>query len=80
MILITSSPCNIHLYMISIFKLPKGPSKRMNFFMKRMFWQEEENVKKYLLKWEDVCRPKETEGLGVIDLDIRNICLLCKLI
>lgn len=35
--------------------------------------------KKYhLVKWEEVCRPKEMGGLGVIDLDIMNVCLLCK--
>ena len=60
LILITSSLSNIPLYMISLFELPKGPSKKMNFFMKRMLWQEEGGAKKYhLVKWEDVCRPKE---------------------
>ena len=79
LILITSSLSNIPLYMISLFELPKGPRKKMNFFMKRMLWQEEEGVKKYhLVKWEDVCRPKEMGGLGILDLDIMNICLLCK--
>lgn len=65
--------------MISLFELPKGPSKKMNFYMKRMLWQEEEDVKKHhLVKWEDVCRPKEMGGLGILVLDIMNLCLLCK--
>ena len=37
LILITSSLCNIPLYMISLFELPKGPSKKMNFYMKRCY-------------------------------------------
>lgn len=46
LILISFNLSNVPLYMISLFELPKGPSKRMNFYMRRMLWQEEENVKK----------------------------------
>ena len=44
-----------------------------------MLWQEKQGVKKYhLVRWSDVCQPKDLGGLGVTNLEIKNISLLCK--
>lgn len=78
LILLVSCFSNDPLYMMSLVSLPKCPCKRMDFFRKRLLWQEK-GVKKYhLVKWEEVCPPKELGGLGVVDLKIMNICLLTK--
>ena len=79
LILLTSCLSNVPFYMTSFFPLPKGTCKRMDFFRKRLFWQEVEGKKKYhLVNWQQVCQPKDQGGLGVLDLNIMNICLLCK--
>ena len=65
--------------MLSFFPLPKSTCKRFDFFRKRLLWHEQEGKKKYhLVNWQEICRPKEQGGLGVLDLKIMNICLLCK--
>jgi hypothetical protein len=36
-------------------------------------------VKKYhLVRWPDVCQPKDQGGLGISNLEYRNTSLLCK--
>ena len=44
-----------------------------------MLWQEKINVKKYhLANWKVACQPKDQGGLGVTDLHLKNVSLLCK--
>ena len=51
----------------------------MDFFRKRLVWQEEKDKKKYhLVQWDTICQPKEQGCLGVIDLFTMNVCLLCE--
>jgi hypothetical protein len=43
------------------------------------FWQGDNHKKKYrLAKWSIICRPKDQGGLGILDLEIQNKCLLSK--
>ena len=68
LILLRSCVTNVPFYMLSFFPLPKRTCKNFDFFRKRMFWHEEEGKKKYhLVKWQDVCKPKDFGGLGVLD-------------
>ena len=65
--------------MISMLELPKGVCKKVEFYMKRLFWKEGMDTKKYhLVSWKKVCQPKELGGLGVVDLKVMNMCLLSK--
>ena len=65
--------------MLSFFRVPKGDLKRMDFFRARVLWREKDGVKKYhLVKWSDVCRPRDHGGLGVTNLNLRKNSLLCK--
>jgi hypothetical protein len=44
-----------------------------------LLWQEEQGTRTYhLVNWETVCTPKDLGGLGVLNLDVMNISLLCK--
>ena len=79
--LIRTETClsNIISHLLNFFRLPKGVGKRINFFRARVLWQEREGVRKYhLVNWLDVCQPRDQGGLGVTNLDIKNISLLCK--
>jgi hypothetical protein len=38
-----------------------------------------DSSKKYMLaKWGIICRPKDEDGLGVLNLELQNKCLLSK--
>ena len=64
---------------LSLFEVLKGTLKKFDFYRKRLLWQEEEENKKYLLvSWEKICRHVDQEGLGVMDLEVMNKCLLSK--
>jgi hypothetical protein len=79
LVLINSVLSNMVLYMLSFFLLPKGVLSRLDFFRSRFFWQGDSEKKKYrLAKWSVVCRPKDQGGLGIQDLEVKNIALLGK--
>lgn len=72
MTLINSSRTNVPLYMISLFRLPKGVKERIDFF-RRFIWQEGQEIRKYhWVQWQEICSPKDQGGLGVLDLEIMN--------
>jgi hypothetical protein len=79
LILIETALSNVPTYMLSMFRIPKGVLKRCDFYRSRMLWQEKQGVKKYhLVRWPDVCQPKDQGGLGISNLEYRNTSLLCK--
>ena len=79
LILINSVLSNMVLYMLSFFHLPKGVLQRLDYFRSRFFWQCDNESKKYrLARWSVLCRPKSQGGLGIQDLEIKNIALLSK--
>jgi hypothetical protein len=67
------------MFMMSFFRIPKGVLHRLNYFRSRFYWQCDEHKKKYrLAKWSILCKPKSLGGLGIVDLDTHNKCLLSK--
>lgn len=67
------------MFMMSFFEIPKEVIKKLDHYRSRFFWQGNEDKKKYrLAKWDLLCRPKDQSGLGIIDLQIHNQCLLSK--
>jgi len=53
--------------------------KKLDYYRSQFFWQSDEHKKKYRrTKWEVVCTPKDQGGLGVLNLDVDNKCLLSK--
>uniref|UniRef100_A0A452XBT8 Reverse transcriptase zinc-binding domain-containing protein n=1 Tax=Aegilops tauschii subsp. strangulata TaxID=200361 RepID=A0A452XBT8_AEGTS len=79
LILINSVLSNMVLYMLSFFHLSKGVLQRLDYFRSSFFWQSGNETKKYRLARSSVlCRPKSQGGLGIQDLEIKNIALLSK--
>jgi hypothetical protein len=67
------------MFMMSIFEILKGVIKTLDLYRSRLYWQGDTDNKKYhLAKWDIMCRPKDQGGLGIIDLEIQNICLVSK--
>jgi len=65
--------------MMSFFEIPKGVRKKLDYFRSRFFWQSDEHKRKYrLAKWDILCQPKEQGGLGIHNLELKNIALLSK--
>lgn len=65
--------------MLSFLEAPKGVLNTMNASRAMMVWQETRYKKKYhLVNWFVVCMPKSRGGLGILDLNIMNKCLLMK--
>jgi hypothetical protein len=70
---------SLPMYMMSFFAIPKGVLQKLDYFRSRFYWQGDENKKKYrLARWDILCQPKEQGGLGIQDLNIKNISILSK--
>ena len=77
--MINSVLSSLPIFMMSFFEIPAGVLQKLDAIRSRFFWQGGHHKKKYrLAKWEIICQPKEIGGLGVANLDIKNICLLSK--
>ena len=79
LVLINSVLSSLPMFMFSFFEVPRGSLKKLDYFRSRFFWQSDDHKKKYrLTRWEVVCTPKDQGGLGVLNLDVHNKCLLGK--
>lgn len=67
------------MYLMSFLKIPKGVLKKLDYYRSRFFWQSDGHKKKYrLTKWSILSMPKSVGGLGIINLETQNNCLLSK--
>ena len=54
-------------------------SQKLDYFRSRFFGQCDEQKRKYrLAKWNILCQPKDQSGLGIQNLELKNIALLSK--
>jgi hypothetical protein len=59
--------------MLSFLDILVGVRKRLDCYGSNLFWQSEDNKKKYRLsKWNILCRPKDQGGLGIEVLELRK--------
>ena len=69
----------IPLFYLSVFKAPKSIYKSIISIQRRFLWgRGKENRPIVWVSWEDVCKPKEEGGLGIIDIRKFNYALLAK--
>ena len=77
--LINSVLSSLSMFMMSFFEVPREVLKKLDYYRSRFFWQNDQHKKKYrLARWEIVCMPKDQGGLGILDRDTQNKCLLAK--
>jgi hypothetical protein len=68
---------SVVIYLMSIIKFPKWAIKAINTQMVNLFWDDEEDNRKYhLSNLQSICRSKDNGGLGVSDHRNLNLCLL----
>lgn len=79
LILISLVLMSTPMFLLSFFEVLVGVRKRLDFYRSRFFWQSDELKRKYrFAKWDIICRPKDQEGLGIENLEVKNKCLLSK--
>jgi hypothetical protein len=79
LVLINSVLSSLPMFMMSFFRIPKGVLEKLDYYRSRFFWQCDEHKKKYrLAKWSILHKTKSVGGMGIINLDTQNKCLLSK--
>jgi hypothetical protein len=79
LVLINSVLSSLPMFMMSFFIIPKGVRRRLDYYRSRFFWQCDEHKRKYrLAKWSILCKPRCMGGLGILDLETQNKCLISK--
>ena len=79
LVLINLVLSSLPMFRMSFFEMPRGVLKKLDYFRSRFFGTTMNTKKKYrLTKWKIVCTPKDQGGLGVLNLDVHNKCLLSK--
>jgi hypothetical protein len=79
LVLINSVLSSLLMFLMSFFKIPKGAVEKLDYYRSRFFWQCDEHKKKYRsAKWSILHKPTSVGGLGIIDLEVQNKCLLSK--
>ncbi|GMP33310.1 hypothetical protein CsSME_00006692 [Camellia sinensis var. sinensis] len=61
-------------------KLPQSIYKQIDKLNRNFLWGDLERRKKiHLVNWKQVCKAKQTEGLGLRRVENQNLALLAKL-
>jgi hypothetical protein len=79
--LILSNSClsSLPTYMMGFYLLPLENHRKMDTARSRFFWRGVSGDFKYhMVRWEAICRPKEFGGLGVVNTQVFNECLMSK--
>jgi hypothetical protein len=70
---------NLPTFMMGFYYLGEGVHVEMDKVRGRFYWEGDAQTFKYhMMKWENVCKPKEYGGLGIIYTRFMNIALLLK--
>lgn len=79
MVLVNLVLMQIHSYWSSIFILPKKILKIITTICRNFLWDGKANTNKVsFVARELVCRPKQEDGLGIIDCELWNQVAIAK--
>ena len=79
MTLIRSTLSSMPIYLMSLLRIPRVVSLRLEKIQRDFLWGGGALERKpYLVNWDTVCLDKSKGGLGVRRLSIINRALLCK--
>lgn len=78
--MVNSVLSSLPTYYICSLSLPKSVIESIDRARRHCQWRGSDinSSRKSLVLWERVCQPKNTGGLGVIDLNLQNAALLMK--
>ncbi|KAE8808716.1 hypothetical protein D1007_14799 [Hordeum vulgare] len=78
-ILISSNLASLPMYMMGLYILPEGVHSAFDKELARFFWQAGDGRPKYhMVKWADVCVPKDRGGLGIPASRRMNVALMLR--
>ncbi|WVZ48782.1 hypothetical protein U9M48_000191 [Paspalum notatum var. saurae] len=79
LVLINFVLSSLPMFMLFFFKVPKGVLQKMDYCRSKFYWQNDQHRKKYrLARSEILCQPKDQGGLGILNPNLQNKCLLSK--
>lgn len=78
--LINSVMSSIPIYIMACFRLPKWVINRIDKIRRDFLWRKNDGSANgvSLTNWQSACLPKIWGGLGIPDLEIRNLALLIR--
>ena len=79
--LVLTNACltSLPIFTMGFYLLPKSSHGGMDSVRGKFFWQgAREEFKYHMAKWDTLSRPKDQGGLGIINTQIMNECLLVK--
>ena len=78
-ILIDSCLSSLPMYMMGLYTLPEGVHGSFDKELSRFFWQAANGRQKYnMVKWADLCAPKELGDIGILASRDMNKALMLK--
>ncbi|KAE8816186.1 hypothetical protein D1007_06305 [Hordeum vulgare] len=78
-ILISSNLASLPMYMMGMYILPEGVHNAFDKELARFFWQAGNGRPKYhMVKWADICVPKDRGGLGIPASHRMNVALMLR--
>jgi hypothetical protein len=70
---------NLPMFQMGFYLLGEGVHGELDKVRGRFYWEGcSQDFKYHMMKWEHVCRPKDFEGLGIINTRYMNVALLLK--
>ncbi|KAE8768668.1 hypothetical protein D1007_59848 [Hordeum vulgare] len=78
-VLISCNLASLPMYMVGMYILPEGVHSAFDKKLARFFWQAEDGRPKYhMVKWADICLPKDRGGLGIPASRRMNVALMLR--
>ena len=75
---IQASLSGVPIYLKLMYLLHDMNLENPTKIIRKFFWENVGKKKYHMVKWQFVCRPREKGGLGIKNLKLLNIALLCK--